>query len=95
MSKKALLIIFSFAVVIEVIAIFLFFITQPTADTFLAIIVSFVLAIITSNFALFSYKRACYEEDGQILKIKLFLILYNVILFIPFLIRVIILLAKL
>ena len=93
MSKNALKIVMAFSIVIQLIAIFLFYITLPNETTFISVVISYVCGVVVFVLSLFSYKKRI-EEEGSIPDLKLVIILYSASNFILISIRIIIIIIK-
>lgn len=92
MSKNALRVIFTFSIVIQIIGVYLFYVTKPGDETFIVVILSIGFGLVTSIFSLLSYRKRTIE-DGSDLNVRLVFIVYLSILFILILIRIILLLV--
>jgi len=92
MSKSALKTIFSFSLVIEFIAIYLFFVTLPSEAGFIPTVISYFAGLITTILSTLSIRKASIEE-GYVPKTLLVLSLTIGIEFVLILIRVIILIS--
>lgn len=93
MNKSTLRVIFSFSIVILIISLVLFYMTLPTDDTFIVVIISMVFGLLTSVFSLLSYKKRAVE-DGSFVNVKQTFIVYLSIFFIALLVRTIILIIN-
>lgn len=62
MNRNALRTIIAFSIVIQIISIVLFYFLVPSDTGFIPTIISFVVALSVTLFALFSYKKHAIEE---------------------------------
>lgn len=93
MNKNTVRIIFSFSIVILIIGVFLFYVTLPSDDTFIVVIISMAFGLLTSVLSLLSYIKRALEE-GSDANVTLTFIVYLSIFFIAILIRTIILIVN-
>lgn len=89
MSERALKVIFSFSVVIQIIAIFLFYITLPSEPGFVPIVLSFAIGMIVTIFSSLSIKKVRGQENKNTNLMLVFIIYFSVVT-ISILIRVLI-----
>lgn len=93
MNKNTVRIIFSFSIVILIISVFLFYVTLPSDDTFIVVIISMAFGLLTSVLSLLSYRKRAIEE-GSDANVTLTFIVYLSIFFIAILIRTIVLIVN-
>lgn len=93
MNKSALKIVLAFSIVIQLIAIFLFYITHPSEVTFIPIAISYACGVLVFVLSLISFKKRV-EEEGSTISLKLIIIIYAAVSFILLMTRIIILIVS-
>lgn len=89
MSERALKIIFSFSIVIQIIAIFLFYITLPNEPGFIPIVLSFVIGMAVTISSALSIRNVRRQENKNTNILLVFIIYFSVV-FVSILIRTLI-----
>lgn len=92
MSERALRIIFSFSIVIQIIAIFLFYITTPSEPGFIPTILSLAIGMVVTIFSTLSIRKVRLQENKNT-NLALVFIIYFSVAFISILIRTLILIS--
>lgn len=92
MNRSALRPLIAFSIVIQLIAIYLFYIISPIETGFVPTVLAFGFAIVVSILAILSYKKRALEDGYKVNTVLIMACLYGVE-FIAILIRVIILIT--
>lgn len=94
MNRSSLKVVFSFSIIIQLIAIFLYYVTMPYEASFFPIVVSFCCGMIVTICSVFSYRKKAIE-DGFSINAPLVLGIYGSTAFVLILIRTIIVIVTL
>lgn len=93
MNRNSLRPLIAFSIVIQLIAIYLFYVILPTELGFIPTILAFIFACVVSVFALISYKKSAINEGYHVNIILVMACLYGTE-FIAILIRLIMLITN-